>query len=83
MCHAGLTDWSAVESVHLNQWTSPEEGRDEGLTYRRGLRDALALPGALRVAEAAARFHAAAGLHRQVQAQCHLRSRGGAHAQYA
>jgi len=69
-----------VESVCCaNRWTWPEEG----LTHRGGLRDALAPPGALRVAEAAARLHTAAGLHRQVQAQCHLRSSGGAHAQYA
>ena len=52
-------------------------------TYRGRLRDALALPRALWVAEAAARFHAAAGLHRQVETQCHLRGSGGAHTQYA
>ena len=56
--------------------------RSHFMSHLRGLRDALSLPGALRVAEAAAGLHAAAGFHRQVETQRDLRGCGGAHAQH-
>lgn len=51
------------------------------LSHLRGLCDTFAFPGALRVTEAAARLHAAAGLHHQAETQGDLRGCGGAHAQ--
>lgn len=52
------------------------------LSHLRGLCDTFAFPGALRVTEAAAWLHAAAGLHHQAEPQGDLRGCGGAHAQH-
>lgn len=52
------------------------------ISHLRGLRDTFAFPGALRVTEAAAGLHTAAGLHRQVETQGDLWGRGGAHTQH-
>lgn len=49
------------------------------MPHLRGLRDAFAFPGALRVAEAAAGLHTAAGFHRQVEAQGDLWGCGSPH----
>lgn len=51
------------------------------ISHLRGLCDTFALPGALRVTEAAAWLHTAAGLHGQVETQGDLRGCGGAHTQ--
>lgn len=48
----------------------------------RGLGDAFAFSGALRVTEAAAGLHTAAGLHRQVETERDLRGRGSANANH-
>lgn len=47
-------------------------------SHLRRLCDTFAFPGALRVTEAAARLHTAAGLHSQVETQGDLRGCGGA-----
>lgn len=50
-------------------------------SHLRGLSDTFAFPRALRVTEAAAWLHTAAGLHRQVETQGDLRGCGGTHTQ--
>lgn len=51
-------------------------------SHLRGLGDAFAFSGALRVTEAAAGLHTAAGLHRQVETERDLRGRGSANANH-
>lgn len=52
------------------------------ISHLRRLCDTFAFPRALRVTEAAARLHAATGLHLQVETQNDLRGCGGTNAQH-
>lgn len=57
-------------------------GEEKKHSHLRGLGDAFAFSGALRVTEAAAGLHTAAGLHRQVETERDLRGRGSANANH-